>query len=165
MQPPKSAFLAQWGCRWIQRQHLQLSVQAIDLCLFQSISSSPFLQLRLTEESLLKTSFIQPVHPSEWITPTALPCRVQHHLHCFPAMEKATGRCLLQQLQSDLLICPPHTDEPLWRWRHFKSEGTHPRVSHFWITWWEHTSSHGKYKRHHYPSLCGFWYSEHDLHN
>lgn len=152
----------------VQRQHLQLSVQAIDLCLFQSISSSPFLQLRLTREFLSKTNFIQPVHPSEWIAPTALPCRVSKKSSLLSSNGKSNWQVPPAAASSDLLICPPHTDEALWRCRHFKSEGTHPSVSHFWVIWWEHTSSHVKNKRHHYPSLNGFWchcICEYNLHN
>lgn len=136
MQPPKSAFFSALRIQMnTDKDSICYLVSKLDLCLFQSIPSSSFLRLRVTGEFLLKTRFIQhlftPVND-----PLLLQCHAecQHSLHCCPAMEKATGRCLLQELQRDLLICPPHTDETLWRCRHFRSEGTHPSVSHFWIT-------------------------------
>lgn len=77
-----------------------------------------------------------PAHPSA-LADDSLPlqCNTEWHCSppCFPAMEKATGRCLLQYLQSDLLTCPSYTDNVLLRCqsRHLKSEGTSAKDSHF----------------------------------
>lgn len=109
------------------------SVSKLDLYLFQLISS-PFSWLRLTGNFCPKPASSSLFTPVNELLLSLCHAECQHNLHCFPAMEKVTGNCLLQQLQTDLLICSPHTDEPLWRCRHFKSQGTHPSVSHFLIT-------------------------------